>query len=72
MVIMTYKCDKCGKEQTGNLQTVMPIGYAGINGYRFDICRECLKSVITDEMLEKRTAEVKLRSIMDKTAVPFD
>lgn len=68
MVIMTYKCDKCGKEQT-----VMPIGYAGINGYRFDICRECLKSVITDEMLEKRAAEVKLRSIMDKTAtIPFD
>ena len=70
MVIITYKCDKCGKEQTGRLQNVMPIGYAGINGYRFDICQECLNSLglITEEMLEKKTTEEILRSIMDKTA----
>lgn len=68
MVITTYKCDRCGKEETSKI----PIGYVGINGYRFEICRECLKAVVTDEMLEKRRAEVKLRSIMDKTAIPFD
>ena len=74
MVIVIYKCDKCGKEQSGRLQNVMPIGYAGINGHRFDICQECLSSLglITEEMLKKKTVESALLSIMDKTAVPSD
>lgn len=64
MVIMTYKCDKCGKEETSNV----PIGYAGINGYTFDLCRECLSSLglITEEMMEKKSV------LNPKTIVPFD
>lgn len=62
MVVITYKCDKCGKELTGK----MPVGYAGINGYRFDVCQECLNTFITEDMLKKKTTEDVLRSIMDK------
>ncbi len=67
MVIITRKCDKCGKEE---IET-MPMGYAGINGYRFDICQECLEVLITEEMLKKKTVEETLHSIMDETARSF-
>lgn len=70
MVIITYKCDKCGKEETANA----PMGYAGINGHRFDICRECLSNLglVTEEMMKKKSIQETLQSIMDKTAVPFE
>ena len=69
MVIITRKCDKCGKEGT----ETMPMAYVAINGYRFDICQECIGDLITEKMLEKKTTEEILRSIMDKTASqPFN
>ena len=68
MVIITHKCDKCGKEETD----AKSMAYVAIYGYHFDICQECLGDIITGKMLEKKTTEEILRSIMDKTAVPFE
>jgi len=68
MVIITHKCDKCGKEVTD----ARSMGYLAIYGYHFDICKKCLGGLITEEMLEKKTTEEVLHSIMDKTAVPFN
>lgn len=71
MVIITRKCDKCGKEVTD----ARSIGYLAIYGYHFDICQECLGDLITEKMLKNKSTEEILRSIMDKTAgtvVPFE
>ena len=53
MVIVIYKCDKCGKEYDDAFKMTA----LWVQKFKFDVCENCLSGVVTQEMVDEARAK---------------